>query len=81
MAHGFSSPLVSVPGSGPQGQPQVGDLLTVKLFGGKVSGARLERVSCGTYFVKLVGLDIPQPYELGLRLPLNREAIIDWGAA
>ena len=71
--------LVLFPSSGPKGQPQVGDLLTVELFGGKRSGARLERVSYGTYFVKLIGLDIPAPYTLGDRLPLNRAAVVDWG--
>ena len=72
------NPLVSVPSSGPKGQPQVDGLVTVKLFGGKLSGARLERVACGTYFVKLIGLDVPAPYCLGDRFPLNREAIVDW---
>ena len=73
--------LAFLPSSEPKGSPQVGDLLTVALFGDKVSGARLERVTCGSYFVKLIGLDVPEPYELGMRLPLNREAILDWGSA
>ena len=76
MAHNLV--LTSVPSSGPKGQPQVGGLVTVKLFGGKTSGARLERVAHGTYFVKLAGLTVPAPYEIGMRLPLEREAIIDW---
>ena len=76
MAHNLV--LTSVPSSGPKGQPQVGGLVTVKLFGGKLSGARLERVAFDTYFVKLVGLDVPAPYCLGDRLPLNREAVVDW---
>ena len=79
MAHSFSSPLVSVPSYAPKGEPQVGDLVTVALFGGKVSGARVERIAYGTYFVKLVGLDVPQGYEVGNRFPLEREKIIDWG--
>ena len=78
MAHFQTYPLVSVPAHRPQGQPQVGDLLTIALAGNKASSARLERVSAGTYFVKLVGLDIPAPYQLGDRLPLGREAVTDW---
>ena len=78
MAHQLTSSLVLTQSGGPQGQPKVGDLLTVKLFGGKVSGARLERVAHGSYFVKLVGLNVPAGYEIGTRLPLQREAIIDW---
>ena len=79
MAHSFFSPLVSVPVYAPSGEPQVGDLVTVALFGGKVSGARVERIACGTYFVKLVGLTVPQGYEVGDKLPLDLEKIIDWG--
>ena len=80
MAHKLTSPLVSLPATEPKGSPQVGDLLTVQLYPDLVSGARLERVSGGSYFVKLVGLDVPAPYWLGMRLPLEREAIQDWGA-
>jgi len=79
MAQQLSTNLIALDFSGPKGSPEVGDLLTVKLFGGKVSGARLERVEAGSYFVKLVGFNIPQPYAIGDRFPLNREAIIDWG--
>ena len=73
------SPLVSLSNYRPMGEPKVGDLLTVKLYGGKVSGARLVRIDGGTYFVHLCGLAVPAPYELGMHLGLDREAIVDWG--
>ena len=77
----FSSPLVSFEAAGPQGEPQVGELVTVELFNGKRSGARLTRISSGSYFVTICGLTAPQPYMIGDRLVLNREQIVDWGAA
>lgn len=75
------SPLVSVSVSGPMGEPQVGNLVTVELFNGKRSGARLTRISYGSYFVTLNGLSVPKPYEIGDRLVLNREQIVDWEGA
>lgn len=83
MTSQTSSPLV---GTAPtrKGEPQVGDLLTVLMFkdGGfnLPVGARLERVACGTAFVKLVGLDVPPPYQIGERFPIPMERVIDWGA-
>jgi hypothetical protein len=72
------TPLISVPASKPVNEPEVGGLVTVKLAGDVTSGGRIARIAYGTYFVKLVGLNVPQPYELGMIFPLNREAIIDW---
>jgi hypothetical protein len=80
MAHNLR-PMVFLPPTRPASEPQVGDLLTVKLAFGKTSGARLERIDGGCYFVKLVGLGIPEPYELGDRFPIDRAAITDWGRA
>jgi len=74
-------PLVRIQGSGPQGEPQVGDLVTVALFNNKRSGARLTRISYGSYYVTICGLTTPQPYQIGDRLVLNREQVIDWGTA
>lgn len=71
------NPLISTPNAR-KGEPKVGGLVTVKLAGGKVSGGRLVRVAHTTYFVKLNGLTVPQPYKIGDTLPLKRDNIIDW---
>jgi len=71
--------LTSLGGTVPTESPKVGDLLTVQLAFGKTCGARLERVSCDTYFVKLVGLQVPAPYKIGDRFPVNRDKVVDWG--
>ena len=77
----FDSPLVSVSASGPQGQPKVGDLLTVVLHNGRKAGARLMRIVWGDDFVvRLVGLSTPKPYEIGDRLVLRRDQVVDWSA-
>ena len=68
-------------GEGRKANPEVGDLVTVLLVkdGGLVEcGARLERVAYGTAFVKLVGLSVPVPYEIGQRFPLSMNKVIDW---
>ena len=72
------SPLVQVKAGQPAGDPKEGDLVTVSLSGAKISGARLTRISCGTYFVRLCGLDVPTPYQVGDRYPLSRDKIVDW---
>lgn len=73
-----SLPLVAVAADKPQGEPVEGSLVTVRLFGGKESGARIERIAHGTYFVRLCGLTVPEGYHVGMPLPLSREKIIDW---
>lgn len=73
-----SLPLVVVPSEGPQGEPVEGSLVTVRLFGGKESGARITRIAHGTYFVRLCGLTVPEGYSIGQALPLSRDKIIDW---
>lgn len=79
-----STPLV---GTGPtrKGQPEVGDLVTVSLnlsFDGSIPpvkcGAVVERIAANTFFVRLGDLEVPPPYKIGDRLPLNREAVVDW---
>ena len=80
-ASSFSSGLVSFEASGPVGEPEIGGLLTVELFNGKQSGARLTRISHGSFFVTLCGLTVPEPYDIGRRLVLNRDQIIDWSPA
>jgi hypothetical protein len=72
------TPLVSIPVSGPVGRPEVGSLVTVKLAGNVTSGGRIIRIAHGSYFVRLVGLDVPQPYQIGDIFPLSHKAIIDW---
>lgn len=57
---------------------QVGDLVTVVLAGGQQCGGRVVRIAPGTFFVKLVGLSIPQPYQLGDTLPISVERVLDW---
>jgi hypothetical protein len=77
MTYPLSTSLIIL-GESRKARPREGDLVTVTLFGGKRSDARLERVVSQTYFVKLIGLDIPEPYQIGDRLPLDRASIIDW---
>ena len=78
----LTSPLVSIPNSRrPAKGPQVGGLVTVKLVKGDgyvECGARLEDIAHGTYFVKLVGLKAPEPYQIGDRFPLSADKIVDW---
>ena len=67
-----------------QAEPQVGDLATVALFNDKVSGARITRIHAETgystdYFVKLIGLSVPQPYRIGDSLVLSRSQLLAWG--
>lgn len=57
---------------------QVGDLVTVELFGGKVSGARVRRIEHGNVWVTLAGLSVPQPYAIGDALTLDYNKVIDW---
>lgn len=57
---------------------EVGDLVTVKLYGDKVSGAKVERIAHNNVFVKLVGLEVPSPYAIGDRFPLDTDKVIDW---
>lgn len=79
-----STPLVgTVPTR--KGQPEVGDLVTVSLarsLDGSVPsvecGAVVERIAANTFFVRLAGLEIPHPYQLGEKYPLSCEAVIDW---
>lgn len=59
-------------------EPVTGDLLTVRLAGGVVSGARLERQFGPHIWVKLVGLTVPAPYHIGDKLVLDQSAIIAW---
>ena len=61
--------------------PQIGELVTVLLRKGDdfiQCGARLERVRAQTAFIKLAGLEVPQPYELGQRLPIPIDKVVDW---
>jgi len=61
-----------------------GELVTVELRKSFNSseyvqcGARIEKIECGNAFVKLVGLEVPAPYQIGDRLPLDVERVIDW---
>lgn len=79
-----STPLV---GTAPtrKGQPEAGDLVTVSLarsLDGSVPpvkcGAVVERIVANTFFVRLGDLEVPPPYQIGDRFPLNREAVVDW---
>ncbi len=81
MAASFTSPLV---GSHPtrKGSPKAGDLVTVLMYKGGECAlqmcARLERTEAGTAFVKLIGLDVPAPYQIGQRFPIPMERVADW---
>lgn len=81
MAASFTSPLV---GTAPtrKGSPKAGDLVSVLMYkDGEFAlqvGARLERTQAGTAFVKLIGLDVPAPYQIGQRFPIPMERVIDW---
>lgn len=71
------SPLaISIPTRRPTFQ--VGDLVTVELFGGKVSGARVTRIEASDVFVSLCGLTVPEPYAIGDALALDPGKVIDW---
>lgn len=74
----FITPLTTTEGRKPFDQIRVGDLVTVRLCGDKLSGARIERIAYGAYFVKLVGLAVPEPYKIGDRLPIQAQLIVDW---
>lgn len=56
----------------------VEDLVTVQLFGGKVSGARVRRIESGNVWVTLAGLSVPAPYMIGDPLTLDTDKVIDW---
>ena len=73
------TPLVSLQATSPTGTFEVGDLVTVSLFGGKLSGARITRQNAHNVWVTLAGLTVPQPYAIGEALVLDREKVIDWG--
>jgi len=75
-------PLVQVPVHTPKGRPQIHDLATVKLAGGELAGARITRIlphgdSC-LYGVRLIGLTVPAPYQVGMYLNVKAENVIDW---
>ena len=61
---------------------QPGDLIAVNLYNPKSkkfdsqSGARLKRISCGNYFVKLAGLEVPSPYQIGDNLVIDESQVI-----
>ena len=74
----FVAPLVIIPNDSPQGDYGVGDLVTVKLYGGKVSGARVTRRGYGNTWVTLAGLTVPQGYSIGMPLVIDDSAVIDW---
>ena len=80
----MTTPLVSVPASGPVGEPEVGGLVTVNLVDLQdtsnfvKASARLTRLAYGDAWVKLVGLELPRGYELGLTLVVPQERVIDW---
>lgn len=76
------SPLVGTPPTTRKGDgPEVGALVTVLLRKGDgfvESGARVECIAYGTTFVKLVGLEVPEPYQVGDRYPLPTDKVVDW---
>ena len=72
------SPLVQLQSNNPKGTFGVGDLVTVTLLGGRVSGARITRQDAHNVWVKLAGLTVPQPYEIGDRLVLDHSQVVDW---
>ena len=74
----FVDPLVIIPNHSPQGDFGVGDLVTVTLYGGKVSGARVTRREYGNTWVTLAGLTVPRGYSIGTSLVLDNSAVIDW---
>jgi len=85
MSLNLVAPLVSSPAvRRPKSDILTGDLVTVDLFSSTApsgfvqSGARVERIAYGTYFVKLVGLTVPAGYSIGDRFPLSGERVADW---
>ena len=75
------SPLVGTSSARKGDGPEVGGLVTVLLRKGDgfvKSGARVERIAGGTTLVKLVGLDVPEPYQVGDQYPLPSDKVVDW---
>jgi len=62
----------------PRSEVAVTDLVTVALFGGVTSCARVMRITKCTTFVKLIGLDVPAPYRIGDEFALDHNKVIDW---
>ena len=84
MSLNLVAPLVSSPAvRRPKSDILTGDLVTVDLFSSTApnglvqSGARVERIAYGTFFVKIVGSP-PAPYQVGDRFPLSGERVADW---
>jgi hypothetical protein len=72
------SPLVSFNvSSKPQGQPKVGDLVTVVDFEGTRLAARLNRHEAGNVWVTIIGFP-KWPYGVGDTLVLDESQLIDW---
>jgi hypothetical protein len=63
---------------------QVGDLVTVNVYNpatGKMdqpTGATVNRISCGNVWIKVAGLTAPYPYQIGDRLVVDQNQVIDW---
>jgi hypothetical protein len=73
------TPLVTFAPTSPTGTFKVGDLVTVALFGDKISGARVTRHDAHNVWVTLAGLTVPVPYTIGQPLVVDRNKVIDWG--
>ena len=80
MTNQFATPLTTLATSARKDKAEikVGDLITVELFGGKISGARVTRIAYGTFFVTLAALQVPAPYSIGQALALDESKVIDW---
>ncbi len=71
-----------ITGRKPASQIQEGDLLTVKLGSWSqrlTSGARLLQECTATLWsVKLVGLGVPKPYQVGDQVFIPVQDVVDW---
>jgi hypothetical protein len=57
----------------------VGDYVTVELYGGKVACAKVTRRQRGESWIRIVGLNVPQPYMVGDELVIADDKVIDCG--
>ena len=75
------SPLVGLQSSTPSGSPKVGDLATALLFtskGDRPYCCRIERVDSRYAWVKVIGLAVEWPYQVGDQITVTLNKVIDW---
>lgn len=77
------TPLVTLDAQGPSKAREaivVGDLVTIQQTSDrpKVGARVVTTYPSGLYFVRVVGLAIPEPYYLGATMIVTPEQVVDW---